>query len=96
MTLDEPSYVVGRQRLVSGATPEIVVALDGVGPPQNIRFQNNAWVNAVTSPRIHIYDDRFVAENVLVGHHINVDQRRNLYGLVIAPPQTREDRRADK
>ena len=83
MTLGESAYVMGRKRLDSGNDPEIIVSLDGATPPEVVRFQNGAWVNAAASPKIHIYDDRFVAENVLVGHHINVDQRRNLYGLVI-------------
>jgi hypothetical protein len=30
-----------------------------------------------------VYDDRFVADNVLIGHYVAVEQRRNLYGLVI-------------
>ncbi|YCM45178.1 AAA family ATPase [Verrucomicrobiaceae bacterium 227] len=83
MTSGEAAYVVGRKRLDAGNDPEIVVSLDGATPPQVVRFQNGAWANAAASPKIHIYDDRFVAENVLVGHHINVDQRRNLYGLII-------------
>ena len=83
MSSGEAAYVVGRKRLDAGNDPEIVVTLDGTAAPQVIRFQNGAWANAAASPTIHVYDDRFVAENVLVGHHINVDQRRNLYGLVI-------------
>jgi len=83
MTSGEAAYVVGRKRLDAGNDPEIVVSLDGAIPAQVIRFQNGAWANGAASPKIHVYDDRFVAENVLVGHHINVDQRRNLYGLVI-------------
>jgi wobble nucleotide-excising tRNase len=83
MTSGEPAYVVGRKRLDAGNDPEIVVTLEGANPPQVVRFQNGAWTSSAATPTIHIYDDRFVAENVLVGHHINVDQRRNLYGLVI-------------
>ena len=74
---------MGRKRLDATADPEIVVALEGSTPPQTVRFQNGAWQNRDACPSIHIYDDRFVAENVLIGHHINLDQRRNLYGLVI-------------
>lgn len=83
MTLGEPAYVVGRKRLDPGNDPEIVVSLDSAISPSVVRFQNGTWVNAAACPKIHVYDDRFVAENVLVAHHINVDQRRNLYGLVI-------------
>jgi wobble nucleotide-excising tRNase len=83
MTSGEAAYVVGRRRLDAGNDPEVVVSLDGTTPPQIVRFHNGAWANGAACPKIHVYDDRFVAENVLVGHHINVDQRRNLYGLVI-------------
>jgi wobble nucleotide-excising tRNase len=83
MTSGEGSYVVGRKRLDSENGPEIVVSLDGPSPPQVVRFSNGSWVNGAAIPKIHVYDDRFVAEHVLVGQHINVDQRRNLYGLVI-------------
>lgn len=83
MTSGDAAYVVGRKRLDAGNDSEIVVSLHGTSTPQVVRFQNGVWINAAASPKIYIYDDRFVAENVLVGHHINVDQRRNLYGLVI-------------
>mgnify|MGYP005853190427 CR=1 FL=1 len=83
MTSGEAGYILGRKRLDARNDPEIVVSLAGSNPPQVVRFQDGAWVDPTASPKIHIYDDRFVAEHVLVGHHINVDQRRNLYGLVI-------------
>jgi len=75
-----PAYVIGRKRLGSDAQPEIVISLEG---GQAARFQNSQWHERDNCPPIHIYDDRFVAENVFIGHHISVDQRRNLYGLVI-------------
>lgn len=75
-----PAYVIGRKSLGSDAQPEIVISLEG---GQVTRFQNAQWHESDNCPPIHVYDDRFVAENVFIGHHISVDQRRNLYGLVI-------------
>lgn len=75
-----PAYVIGRKRLGSDAQPEIVISLEG---GQATRFQNAQWHERDNCPPIHVYDERFVAENVFIGHHISVDQRRNLYGLVI-------------
>lgn len=75
-----PAYVIGRKRLGSDVQPEIVISLEGGRPT---RFQNAQWHERDNCPPIHVYDDRFVAENVFIGHHISVDQRRNLYGLVI-------------
>ncbi len=74
------AYVIGRKKLGTDTQPEIVVSLEG---GQTIRFQNAQWHERDNCPPIHVYDDRFVAENVFIGHHISVDQRRNLYGLVI-------------
>jgi len=75
-----PAYVTGRKRLGSDNQPEIVVLLEG---GQAARFLNGQWIDRDSCPPIHVYDDRFVAENVFIGHHISVDQRRNLYGLVM-------------
>lgn len=82
LTTGEPAYINGRKRLGGPDLPEIFVALSHP-TPTIARFQNGAWHNGGDCPPIHVYDDRFVAENVIVGHHINVDQRRNLYGLAI-------------
>lgn len=64
---------------------------------QIARFQNGTWVLAQgNKPKIHIFDDRFVADNVLVGHHINIEQRRNLYGLVIGDEAVAFQRRVSE
>lgn len=82
LTTGEPAYISGRQRLGAGNPPEVFIDISHP-VPVTARFQNGAWHNGGGCPPIHVYDDRFVADNVIVGHHINVDQRRNLYGLVI-------------
>ncbi|MBP8963063.1 MAG: AAA family ATPase [Opitutaceae bacterium] len=80
----EPSYVIGRTRLDATTSPEIVLSLNLANQAQVARFQNGTWVlPGGNRPKIHVFDDRFVADNVLVGHHINIEQKRNLYGLVI-------------
>ena len=83
MTTAEPAYLLGRKRITATGDPEIVVALSSPSSSKPIQFRNGVWSNLDDCPAIHIYDERFVAENVLVGHHIDVNQRRNLYGLVI-------------
>ncbi|WKT60571.1 AAA family ATPase [Microbulbifer thermotolerans] len=75
-----PAYVMGRRSLSSDIQPEVVVLIGG---ERAVRLQEGQWHNHDNCPSIHVYDDRFVAENVFIGHHISVDQRRNLYGLVI-------------
>lgn len=49
----------------------------------SIFFKEGQWTGHENCPSIYIYDERFVTENVFIGHHINVEQRRNLYALVI-------------
>ncbi len=83
MTTGQAAYLLGRKRLNATTNPEIVVALAGGPPTQTVRFQNDTWQNLEATPNVQVFDERFVADNVLVGHHINVDQRRNLYGFVI-------------
>jgi len=75
-----PTYIIGRKRLGSNVQQEVVVLMDG---GQSTRFQNSQWHGRDHCPPVLVYDDRFIAENVFIGHHISVDQRRNLYGLVI-------------
>ena len=80
LTTGNPSYILGRKKLKSTTQPEIIFLLEG---GQTTQFKNNQWYNHDLCLPIHIYDERFVAENVFVGHHISIDQRRNLYGLVM-------------
>lgn len=75
-----PSYVMGRKKLSSPVQPEVIILFDG---GQTTCFQNTQWQQRNNCPHIYVYDDRFVAENIFVGHHINIEQRRRLYGLVI-------------
>lgn len=77
------SLFAGRKRLDADSDPEIFIKTESENGTEVVRFQDRAWQNGVSTPSIHVYDDRFVTENVLIGHHMNVDQRRNLYGLAI-------------
>lgn len=79
----EAAYIVGRKSLDSIEDPEIVVTLDGSNPSSTARFSNGSWVKRDDVPKIQVFDERFVADNVLIGHQIGLDHRRNLYSLVI-------------
>lgn len=75
-----PAYIIGRRRIGLDIMPEVVVSWE---EGKATRLQDGQWHERDNCPTIYVYDDRFVAENVFIGHHISVDQRRNLYGLVI-------------
>lgn len=74
------TYITGRKRFGVSLPQEIIFFLEGTGA---VFFQEGQWAEHENCPPIYIYDERFVAENVFIGHHINVDQRRNLYALII-------------
>lgn len=84
LSTGKAEYVTGRNRF--GATDaEIEVLLHGQPTPKVV-LSDKVWSTdpaGTALPRIMIYDDRFVAENVFVGQHVAVEHRRNLYGLVI-------------
>jgi len=73
----EPAHVVGRKTL--GSTDPLSVELlfdSGLA-----RFDNGQW--STIQPNIAIFDGIFVAQNVHAGDVVDVDQRRNLYRVII-------------
>jgi wobble nucleotide-excising tRNase len=81
----KPEFLTGRKRFGSSSAIEIEILLQG-SPAPKATFTNNKWqLHPEDCPlqRTMVYDDRFVADNVLVGQSIAVEQRRNLYGLAL-------------
>lgn len=79
----QAAYILGRARFGATAPPHAVIAIGDPGANHLAIFQQHTWQRRDAVPQIHVFDERFVVENVLVGHHIGIDQRRNLFGLVI-------------
>ena len=71
--------IAERRRLAAPDPPHIVVDCDG-GPPPAM-FQNNAWNR--TLPRVAVFDDVFVDENVYSGLAVGPDHRKNLHELIL-------------
>jgi wobble nucleotide-excising tRNase len=84
LTKDDPSYVVGRRRFGSTSASKVELLLNG-SLTSKANYNAGGWTTTPGSPvpNIHIYDERFVLENVLIGHQMEAGQRRNLFGLVI-------------
>lgn len=78
--LGDGRFIDGRKRVGCQSLPKVSVELDN---GQSIEYLNSSWVNIANRPLVFVYDDRFVRENVFVDRQIDVDQRRNLYGLVL-------------
>ena len=78
-------FILGRKRFGSTAAIEIEILLHGSPTPRAV-FAPDGWSfqpAGSSVQKILVYDDRFVADNVLVGRSIAVEQRRNLYGLAL-------------
>lgn len=78
-------FILGRKRFGSTTAIEIEFLLHGSPTPKAI-FAPVGWRLEPAGSSVLktlVYDDRFVADNVLVGHSIAVEQRRNLYGLAL-------------
>lgn len=74
------AYIVGRKSLGVSAPQDIGILLNDNSHPI---FINDSWSGHDNCPPIYIYDERFIADNVYIGHHISTDQKKNLYGLVL-------------
>lgn len=84
LTLNDPSYVIGRKRFGVGLTSKVEILFNR-GANAKAEFSPHGWSvqPEVERPKILIYDERFVLDNVLVGHQVDTSQRRSLFGLVI-------------
>lgn len=79
----DPDHILGRRTLGAEEPPRIELLFPG-GP---VRFDGTAW--SMANPDIAIFDSVFVAENVYAGEVVEIDQRRNLYRIIIGPEGVR-------
>jgi len=77
LATDDPAIIIGRSRLGAAAAPEVELLLES----GNATFRNGAWSAAV--PEIAVFDGVFIAENVHAGDVVDLEQRRNLYRVII-------------
>jgi hypothetical protein len=71
----EMDFILGRKRFGSTTAIEVEILLEGSPTPKAV-FASAGWkLEPVggSRPRTLVYDDRFVADNVLVGHSIAVE-----------------------
>jgi wobble nucleotide-excising tRNase len=74
-----PLPIGERHRFGAAHSPQVVINRDGV--PNQAIFQNNAW--ATTMPKVVIFDDRFVDENVFSGLAVDSEHRQHLHELIL-------------
>jgi wobble nucleotide-excising tRNase len=73
----EVALVSGRKTLGSPGDIEINLLTSG----GNVRFGASGWT--ATMPQLLIFDSTFVAENVHAGDVVDLEQKRNLYRVII-------------
>jgi len=71
---------MGRKRIGVSADPAIKIQFEENGI---VEFCNRQWGGVSTCPTIHVFDQRFVNDNVFVGGQIGAEQRRNIYNLAL-------------
>lgn len=75
----DPIPIIERRRLAAAHSPHVV--LDCEGGPSEAVFLNGEWNR--TLPRVMLFDDIFVDENVHSGLVIHADHRQKLHELVL-------------
>lgn len=83
LSTQDARYLSGRRRISATDLPEIILELEDGGTESIARFQGGSWTFTGVPPQVYVFDERFLADNVLVGHQIGVAQRRNLYSFAI-------------
>lgn len=74
---NDPGLVTGRARVGVKTPPQIELLLDS----GTAKFDNGAW--NVAAPDITVFDGAFIAENVHSGDAVDLEQRRNLYRVIV-------------
>lgn len=75
----DPIPIAERHRLAAQCLPHAVIDCNG-GPPPAV-FQNGAWNR--TLPKMVVFDDQFVDQNVYSGLAVEPEHRQNLHELIL-------------
>ena len=73
----EPGYILERRTLGKNEAPNVRIRLE----KGEASFLGKAWNELYAS--IEIFDSTFVNENIFVGEHVDLNQKRNLYKVII-------------
>jgi wobble nucleotide-excising tRNase len=77
LAANDPAIIAGRARLGAATTPEIELLLEG----GTVSFRNGAW--SAPAPEFLVFDGTFIADNVYAGDVVDLEQRRNLYRVIV-------------
>lgn len=86
----EPALIKGRESLKGTGHPAISIRLDA----DITEFKDSKWTKPY--PNIEVFDSGFVSDNVYVGQHVPLDNRREHYRFVIGEEGVKLSKRVDE
>ena len=90
LKLNDHAFISERATLGSPGRPEVSLLVDRT----YINYVSDSWSNIL--PEIEIFDDTFVTENVYAGDAVDIEQRKNLYQVVVGSMAVALARRIDE
>lgn len=75
--INDPGIIIGRTRVGDTAEPSVELRFAS----GNVTFRKGTWSDQI--PDIAVFDGTFISENVHAGDVVDIDQRRNLYRVII-------------
>ncbi|MFG1320476.1 AAA family ATPase [Xanthobacter autotrophicus] len=77
LTLNQPDIIRGRETLATGGRQKVILLVDG----QQSAFDGSGWTGS--RPRVAVFDQIFINENVYSGDSVSHDHLKRQYGLVV-------------
>jgi wobble nucleotide-excising tRNase len=77
LTRKQPAIIKGRETLATGGQQKVILLVDN----QQCAFDGSAWTGAC--PRIAVFDQTFINENIYSGDIVSLDHLKRQYGLVV-------------
>lgn len=74
---NDPAIIVGRARLGATSEPDVELLLDS----GKATFRKGAW--SACAPDFLVFDSAFISDNVHAGDVVDLEQRRNLYRVIV-------------
>jgi wobble nucleotide-excising tRNase len=74
---NDPDIIIGRARLGATSEPDVELLLDSA----KATFRKGAWSASV--PEFLVFDSAFISDNVHAGDVVDLEQRRNLYRVIV-------------
>ena len=74
----KPEYILERKTLGATGNPQVKLLLEN---KEIVTFDGTAWNKSY--PAIEIFDSAFINANIFVGDYVDLEQKRNLYRVII-------------